>query len=165
MKNEKGILLRKVYVFAIVVFVACVSLLIAKPELSYAGKKPFKLLKVGSKNLTKGANQGYMPYAGSFDGGVELWMDDYKGSIKKGSKFKIKLKSGYKSIIYFCREGKKQKRIKNNFKIPSSDDDWYISLTIKEGKKKSYYWLVFGSSMDDDDDEDDDWDEGDDWDD
>ncbi len=157
MKNEKGISLRKVYGLAIAVFVVCASLLIVKPELSYArGAKPFKLLKVGSKNLTKGANRGYMPYAGKFDGGIELWMYDYKGTIKKGSKFKIKLKPGYKSIIYFCREGKKNKRIKNNFKIPSSQEDWFISLTVKEGKKKSYYWLVFGSDYEEEEEED--WD-------
>jgi len=134
---------RKGVVLIAVVFIACVCMMFAKAESIYAkttNPKPFKLLKIGSKNLTKAANNSCMLYTGRFDGGSEIYLYDYKGKMKKGSRFKIKLKKGYKAKIHYVRNDK-WKKIKNNFKLPRSGKDWYIDLQVKKGKATAYFWL------------------------
>ena len=76
------------------------------------------------------------------DGGSEIYLYDYKGKMKKGSRLKIKLKNGYKAKIrYVCIQNGKWKEIKDNFKLPRSGNDWYIDLQVKKGKATAYYWL------------------------
>ena len=136
---------RNGFVLIAVVYIACICMLFAKTENIYAkttNPKPFKLLKIGSKNLTKAVNDSCMMYTGRFDGGSEICLNDYKGKMKKGSRLKIKLKNGYKAKIrYVCIQNGKWKEIKDNFKLPRSGNDWYIDLQVKKGKATAYYWL------------------------
>ena len=142
-KEDARAFCRNGFVLIAVVFITCICMIFAKTESIYAktsNPRPFKLLKIGSKNITKAANDLCMLYTGRFDGGSEIYLYDYKGKMKKGSRFKIKLKKGYKAKIKYVRNGK-WKRIKNNFKLPHSGNDWYIDLQVKKGKASAYYWL------------------------
>lgn len=151
-KKDARVFCRNGFVLIAVVFIACICMMLAKTESIYAktsNPRPFKLLKIGSKNITKAANNFCMLYTGRFDGGSEIYLLDYKGKMKKGSKFKIKLKKGYKAKIYYVRNNK-WKKIKNNFKLPSMGNDWYIDLQVKKGKATAYFWLYPMSEYDED---------------
>ena len=60
--------------------------LLPNPPKSYYAKdikhSPFKMLKIGSKNLTKAVNKScYM--AKFYDGCLEMSLSDFKGKVKK----------------------------------------------------------------------------------
>ena len=155
-KNVLGLSIRRVFVVAAAVIIACVSLLAARPDTYHAkakaARKTFKTLKIGSKNLTKDANTWDLNTTGS-DGAMDFYLNEYSGVVKKGSKLKVKVNKGYKAKMYFVSwsgaESPKRKKIKNNFKLPTSDNNWFIEIDVKRGKTVGHYFLS-PESVDDD---------------
>jgi hypothetical protein len=102
------------------------------------GVSPFKLLKVGSKNVTKKTKHLWMDTVSfkKWDGVIEIYMGKVK--LKKGSRLKYKLKKGYKAkfyIHYTDKKGKQYtKKIKNNSKLPNCGSSFWIDCFLKKGK-------------------------------
>ena len=134
---------KRTFVYIAAALIMCVGLIIITPK-SYHAKdikhSPFKMLKIGSKNLTKAVNKScYM--AKIYDGCLEMPLSDFKGKVKKGSKLKYKLKKGYKAKFTLF-DGKKMKKIKNKSKITWCAKDWAIYMTVQKGKYYIYYGFL-----------------------
>ena len=102
---------------------------------------PFRLLKIGSKNLTKYANKEcWMGHKNDVnaDGVIEICLNDFKGKVKKNSRIRIKLKKGYKYEMLYDN-GKKLKKIKNNFRLPKWNNNCRIYLGVKKGNYTAPY--------------------------
>ena len=69
------------------------------PARKYDDVSPFKLLKVGSKNVTRKTKHIWLGTASlkSWDGFIDIYMGKVK--LKKGSRLKYKLKKGYKAVF------------------------------------------------------------------
>ena len=116
---------------------------------TYHNFTPFKSLKIGSKKYTKKTKLSYLtmdttPFK-EWDGGLEVFLGDYRKKVKKGGRLKYKLKSGFKAtfhISYTDKKGKSHfKKIKNNAKLPYWDKDFYLIVHLKKGKYKSVLFL------------------------
>lgn len=131
---------KRTFVYIAATLMICFGLIAITPK-SYSAKaikrSPFKLLKIGSKNLTKAVNKDcYMLKI--FDGCLEYHLSEFKGKVKQGSRIKYKLKKGYKATITLY-DGKKTKKLKNNGKITWRTKEWELYMTVRKGKYYTYY--------------------------
>ena len=76
---------KRAFVYIAATLMMCFGLITNTPKSYYAKDikhSPFKMLKIGSKNLTKAVNKScYM--AKFYDGCLEMSLSDFKGKVKK----------------------------------------------------------------------------------
>ena len=136
---------KKTYILIVSVFVLLIALSSNAFAKNYKIKRPspFKTLKIGSKNLTKYANKEcWMAHVNdtSADGIIEIYLSDFKGTVKNNSRIVAKMKKGYKVEIRYY-DGEKERRIKSNAKLPRWNNNCRISLVVKKGKYRVPYGI------------------------
>ena len=132
---------KKNALFLLLITILILSFCMVTPARKYDDVSPFKLLKVGSKNVTRKTKHIWLGTASlkSWDGFIDIYMGKVK--LKKGSRLKYKLKKGYKavfSIQYTDKKGKfHNKKIKNKGKLPYNVKEYFLYCNISKGKYKA----------------------------